>query len=97
VLNGPAQRSRRLLAVLSPSLLHDSWTSTALYQALHTLLTIHSRIICVTLQVCMSGITMGIRYACSHQQKMTNIFLFKILGIHVSLLYFLIYFLNMFY
>lgn len=50
VLNGTAQRSRRLLVVLSPSLLHDSWTSTALYQALHTLLTVHSRIICVTLQ-----------------------------------------------
>ncbi|KAJ4428825.1 hypothetical protein ANN_25818 [Periplaneta americana] len=50
VLNGPAQRSRRLLAVLSPALLHDNWTSVALYQALHTLLTIHSRIICITLQ-----------------------------------------------
>lgn len=50
VLNGPAQRSRRLLAVLSPSLLRDSWTNIAVYQALHTLLTIHSRIICVTLQ-----------------------------------------------
>ncbi|KAJ9597522.1 hypothetical protein L9F63_011619, partial [Diploptera punctata] len=50
MLNGPAQRSRRLLAVLSPALLHDNWTSAALYQALHTLLTIHSKVICVTLQ-----------------------------------------------
>jgi hypothetical protein len=58
VLNGPAQRSRRLLAVLSPSLLHNSWTSTAVYQALHTLLTVHSRIICVTLQVHTVEVTM---------------------------------------
>jgi hypothetical protein len=58
VLKGPAQHSRRLLAVLSPSLLHDSWTSAALYEALHTLLTIHNKIICVALQVHTLDVTM---------------------------------------
>ncbi|KDR17153.1 Interleukin-1 receptor-like 1 [Zootermopsis nevadensis] len=50
VLKGPAQHSRRLLVVLSPSILHDSWTSAALYEALHALLTIHNKIICIALQ-----------------------------------------------
>jgi hypothetical protein len=62
VLKGPAQHSRRLLAVLSPSLLHDSWTSAALYEALHTLLTVHNKIICIALQVQASDLTMYLKY-----------------------------------
>nr|CAD7264798.1 unnamed protein product [Timema shepardi] len=49
-LNSLAQRSRRLLAVLSPSMLAGNWTSAALYYALYTLLRIHSKVVCISLK-----------------------------------------------
>ncbi|XP_063224233.1 interleukin-1 receptor accessory protein-like [Bacillus rossius redtenbacheri] len=49
-LGAVAQRSRRLLAVLSPALLRDGWTAGSLHQAFHALLRVHSKVICVALQ-----------------------------------------------
>nr|CAD7607144.1 unnamed protein product [Timema genevievae] len=50
-LNSLAQRSRRLLAVLSPSMLAGNWTSADLYYALYTLLRIHSKVVCISLKL----------------------------------------------
>lgn len=43
--------SRRFLMILSPALAVNSWCTYALYVAIEAMLNLHSKIICVVLQV----------------------------------------------
>jgi len=44
--------SRRFLMILSPALAVNNWCTYALYVAIEAMLNLHSKIICVVLQVC---------------------------------------------